>query len=651
MSSASMPLGRRARFGIVATIFVLTALLYWPGLGGDYIQDDYPNLVDNAALRVDAGSANAWLEAAWSSPSSDLRRPLASLTFAANYAVAGLAPRPMKLVNLAIHLLNGVLLFALLRRLVRLASRDAPDDERGFVLAALVTAIWLLHPINLTGVLYVVQRMESLAQVFVLAGLILYVDARVALRDGSRGAMLRLWIGVPLCTALGLLAKESAVLLPAYALLIEWIVLAGSRTPRETKTIGAFFTLFLVLPTIAALAWLVPRFMNAAAYEARPFTLAERLLTEPRVMLDYIGSILLPLPSAFSLYQDDYRLSTGLLQPPSTLLAIALLIAMTVAGVLMRRRRPLIALGLLGFLVAHSMTATFIPLEIKYEHRNYFASALLLLALADLVLPPHLREAAFARARVFALVALAALAAFSLALRAREWSNPLTLALTEVARHPESPRATYELGRTYTLLSGYRADSPLLARAIEALQRAADVPNARILPEVALLNIAGRTNRPIDAHWWESIHAKLAARTPGVENIAALAELTECQRYGHCPTDDDAMLKIYLAAIDNPRPHPAAFYSYAIFAFNRLHDDELALRLARAAADTPPRDPQYRLNLVNFLIDRGHYDEARHELATLRGHTHLGRLAAGIADAEKKLERSASEPATHAESG
>ena len=639
--SATQPLAPRARTGILIAIFVLTAILYWPGLSGDYIQDDYPNLVDNAALRVDAASASAWLEAAWSSPSSDLRRPLASLSFAANYAAAGLAPWPMKLVNLAIHLLNGVLLFVLLRKLARLASTD---DERGFVLAAAVTGIWLLHPINLTGVLYVVQRMESLAHVFVLTGLILYVDARVGLRDGTRGAALKLWIGVPVCTVLGLLAKESAALLPAYALLIELILFA--RTPRETKAIGAFFTAFLFLPAIAALAWLVPRFFNSAAYEARPFTLAERLFTEPRVLLDYIGAILLPLPRAFSLYQDDYPLSTGLLQPPSTLFAIVALIAMAVGGVMLRRLRPLVALGLLGFLVAHTMTATFIPLEIKYEHRNYFASALLLLALADIALPTQLREAAFARARVFALIALGALAAFSLALRAREWSNPLTLALTEVARHPASPRATYELGRTYTLMSGYRTDSPNFARAVESLQRAAAVPNARILPEVALLSIAGRTNQPVDPKVWESLRTKLAAHTPTVENISALVDLTECQRAGHCPTDDESMVRIYLAAIDNPHPQPAAYYSYAIFAFNRLHDEALALKLARAAADAPPHDPQYRLNLVNFLIDRGHYDDARRELAKLGSYARLGRLASGVVAAEKKLERAGREPAS-----
>src|SRR4051812_38742089 len=75
---------------------LLTFAIYWPGLNGDFELDDYPNIVENAALHMPDNSATSWIEAIWASPSSDLRRPLASLTFAANYATTGLAPGPMK---------------------------------------------------------------------------------------------------------------------------------------------------------------------------------------------------------------------------------------------------------------------------------------------------------------------------------------------------------------------------------------------------------------------------------------------------------------------------------------------------------------------------------------------------------------------------
>ena len=185
-----------------------TVLLYFPGLRGSYAFDDFPNIVDNTALHVDTLDASAWTAAIWASPASDLQRPLASLSFALNFYFTGLDPLPMKVTNLAIHLLNGCLLFVLLLRIIRMlpSSRleHAANGRRGDWLALLVAGIWLLHPINLTAVLFVVQRMESLAQTFVLLGLLLYLEARARQLRNQRGSTWRLWFGCPhvRCSAL-----------------------------------------------------------------------------------------------------------------------------------------------------------------------------------------------------------------------------------------------------------------------------------------------------------------------------------------------------------------------------------------------------------------------------------------------------------------
>ena len=105
---------------------LLGLLVYLPGLGGVYAFDDFPNIVDNTALHVTTLDPVAWRQALWSSPSSDLQRPLASLSFALNYYVSGIDPLPMKITNLAIHLLNGWLLFVLLRRLTAAAPWPTP---------------------------------------------------------------------------------------------------------------------------------------------------------------------------------------------------------------------------------------------------------------------------------------------------------------------------------------------------------------------------------------------------------------------------------------------------------------------------------------------------------------------------------------------
>ncbi len=109
---------------LLAVAVVATAAVYWSGLTGGWVFDDYPNIVDNAAIHIKPGHSTlvAWVDAALSSPASFLHRPLASITFALNWMAGGGDPWPFKLTNVIIHLINGVLLFFMLRALLRLLA-------------------------------------------------------------------------------------------------------------------------------------------------------------------------------------------------------------------------------------------------------------------------------------------------------------------------------------------------------------------------------------------------------------------------------------------------------------------------------------------------------------------------------------------------
>ncbi|MEO7149213.1 MAG: hypothetical protein ABIY40_04670, partial [Rhodanobacteraceae bacterium] len=379
---------------LLAAALLLTAFVYWHGLSGGYVFDDFPNIVDNAAIQVTRSTLAAWANAAWASPASELQRPLASLSFAVNWFFSGNDPRPMKATNLAIHLLNGVLLYFMLRELLRaLVLRRSDDrlqansyrksnDDNGIDEAAarrlilVVTAGWLLLPINLMAVLYVVQRMESLCQVFVLAGLWMYLAGRrrMLLATGHRGFALAS-VGLIGGTVLGVLVKESAVLLPVYAFLIEVALLrfASARTSRDRR-LGVLYVCILLAPATLGLAWLLPHVLSPSAWDDRDFTFGQRLLTEPRVLVDYLHWTVLPDPGTLSLYHDQLPISRGFLTPWTTLPAIVLLVILLGVAWWLRNRRPLVALGIAWFFAAQLLTATIVPLELVYEHRNYFAS-------------------------------------------------------------------------------------------------------------------------------------------------------------------------------------------------------------------------------------------------------------------------------------
>ena len=645
---------------VLAMAFAITAIVYWPGLQGGFLFDDYPNIVDNQGVQPHDASLSSLVRAALASPASDFKRPLASLSFAANYLVTGINPYWMKLTNLVLHLLNGLLVFLLTRLLLRsISTKDQPD--RSDIVATLVAAGWMLLPINLTAVLYVVQRMESIANLFVLLGLLGYVTGRHRMlglsitasstlspshrgelgrgrfSSNTRGFTLCL-ISITVPAAIGILAKETAVMLPLYALLIEWTLFrfhkpqesavllqeGSAKTWRRDFRVIGLFLLVLATPMVIGLAWLLPGILRPETWAARDFTLSTRLLSEVRIVVDYITWTLLPTPDALSFYHDDFRISTGLLTPWTTLVSIAMLAALVALALWLRSRRPLAALGITLFLGCQLLTGTVLPLELIYEHRNYFASFGLLLAIVPLLAVPRGRP--FALPHHALLVGLmlcwTALTAFT----AYAWGNPLRLAEDLAIRAPQSPRAQYELGRTYIIYSHYDPVSAFTKLAYAPLERSAALPNSSILPEQALIFMNARMHLPLKDTWWDSMTAKLKTHKPGVQDESSLGALTQCVRENHCDLPTDRMTQAFVAALSHPAPSARLLATYADYVWNVLGDRALGERMAEEAVQTKSDEPAYRITLVRMLVALGRDAEARKQLQQLEQLNIGGRL-------------------------
>ena len=633
---------------MLALAVVATAAVYWSGLSGDWLFDDYPNIVDNRGVQPTHADLSSLVNAALSSPASKFKRPLASLSFAFNYLAGGLNPFGWKLTNLVIHLLNGLLVFVLARLLVatastvqsrgssRNSSAIAVETSPVGVTAALIAACWMLLPINLTGVLYVVQREESMANLFVLAGLIGYVAARCRMAVPAMSASTsegRQWrefwrcaLSITLPTAIGVLAKETAVMLPLYALLIEWALFRFStaNSTAADRRIIALFVLVLVLPMIVGLAWLLPGVLNPAAWATRDFTLGTRLLSEARIVVGYIAGTLLPTPQALSFYHDNFRISTGLLAPWTTLVSIITLIALVALTAWLRPRQPLAALGIALFLGCQLLTGTILPLELIYEHRNYFASFGLMLALVPLLVARAGQPMLLSR-RVL-LGCLLLLWASETAMTAASWGNPLLLAETLAARAPDSPRAQYELGRTCIIYSHYDPASPFTKLAYAPLERAAALPNASILPEQALIFMNSRMHLPIKDAWWDSLIGKLKAHKPGVQDESSLAALTKCVQDNLCDLPVNRMMEAFMAALSHPNPDARLLANYGDYGWNVLGDRDLGLRMTEEAVKAAPAEPAYRITLVRMFAALGRKDDALNAIKQLEPLNYGGRL-------------------------
>lgn len=456
---------------VLSLLLTVSTLVFLPGISGPFIFDDYANVLNNDFIKLRTLDWQSVYHAAYSLKSGPLQRPVALVSFALNHYFAGgfADSTSFKLTNLAIHAINGLLLFWFVRLLLaRTAQLHLTDPDHSTWLAAIVALLWLIHPIQLTSVLYVVQRMAELSALFTMLGLILYLHGRLRLVAGRPGGMALIAAGLIGCGSLGMLSKENAVLLPIFMLAVELTLFANEwpwrlwpALPRRTRVI---LTVCGSAVAAMAAAWVID--YSLPAYRHRSFDMLERVLTEGRVLWYYLGLTFVPRISAFGLYHDDIALSTSLLSPWTTLPSLLGLVALLALALVIRRSQPLISLGILWFFVAHSLESTVIALEIAHEHRNYLALVGPLLIVAQLIalglrhLPARMLSIA---------VAVAALTFGSITLlRADQWSDQNKLYRYEVRHHPDSARSQGSLGWLLAK-QGYNE------QAMEALRRAAEL--------------------------------------------------------------------------------------------------------------------------------------------------------------------------------
>jgi hypothetical protein len=422
-------------------VLALTALVYWSGLSGPLIFDDIKNLMPVTDwLQGKVG----WASVVFGNGSGPFGRPLSMATFLLNTIVLGQSFWSLKFGNLLIHLVTGALVYAFFSALVRAGASTRAMGRSTSWLPLLGASIWLLHPLLLSTVLYVVQRMAMLSTFFMLAAMLAYVHGRIALVDERRRrAYWLLGLAVPVSTVLAILSKENGVLVPLLCGVIELFAFqpgAGQRRPRASQL---FIAVSIVLPLVVGIVLIATQaHIVVAGYENRPFTLSERLLTEPRVLWSYVASLALPEGPRLGLFHDDYIVSRGWSDPAMTSLAIVGWIAALSVAWRMRRAVPGFALGVGIFLAGHALESSAFPLLIYFEHRNYLPAvgaiwaflSLAAFAIEALGSRMHNARQIFGAAAVLLVAVLAA----ATAVRAHAWSDNRSLLEQSLRYHPDS---------------------------------------------------------------------------------------------------------------------------------------------------------------------------------------------------------------------
>jgi len=437
----------------VLVLYALGLLVYADTFTTPFVFDDIPNIRDNTSIALRTLSLDGLYRAAFESVSP--RRAVAFVSFALNYWVHGFDVRGYHLVNLLVHISNAVMVYCLVLLLLTRDSRAASAASRAHVrLAALVAAaLFVVHPIQIQAVTYIVQRMTSLSTFFILLSLLCFVTARLGL---SRYPV-ALWLGCLVSGLLAIATKEIAAILPFAILLVEWCFFQQSRWRWLAENARYVVIAFISFAVVALLYLGVePLTTISDRYLTREFSLVERLLTELRVVFFYLGLILYPTPERFNLLHE-FSISRSFLEPVTTLISALGLLAMIAVAMKCVGRRPVVVFCVLWCLLTSLIESSVVGLELVYEHRVYLPMFGLCVGVGAVVRWFAARTPGVWVGAVGVLLYLSA----STYTRNTDWADATTLWGDVVLKSPGSARSHNNFGRA--LLETGERERALLA--------------------------------------------------------------------------------------------------------------------------------------------------------------------------------------------
>ncbi len=445
---------RMERHSVVALfsllgIVLVTVCLYYPAKDGPLVLDDQSSIVGNSAIKVFSGSKTSFVDAAYSmnkllhSDSVVPKRPISYISFALNFYFAEDILAAFKLTNIALHIAAGLVVYLLTLKLVQLAHLRV-EKSHATGLALLVTFMWLTHPLFVSTVLYVTQRMAILSALFTFLAVYSFIVYRQAFLAKNSG-LLRPAVFLGTCTLVAYFSKENGALIPFFCLVVEGVFFRFQFHPATTPLKKVVYVGMLVIPSVCILGYLANAYHYHLSHPpiSRLYSIDERLLTELRVLWQYVSTLLLIDPDGIRFWHDDIQHSSTLFQPVSTFSSLLAWVAVVgVAAVcVVKNRQPLVSFGLLWFLVGHLIESTTLDLELAFEHRNYGPGyGVIFLAVYGLF---SLLKRVFGRSgrALWACLLVCSVVPVLTYDYAQAWKDKKSLAQENYARAPESPRA------------------------------------------------------------------------------------------------------------------------------------------------------------------------------------------------------------------
>ena len=467
-------------FSVIA-LSVLILSIYSNSFDCSWHFDDEPNITNNRNLHLEKLTWENLKRALYSDRNNPtvLYRPVACLTFALNHYFGGLNVFGYHLVNLIIHIISSIFLFFFIYHTLNLPSLRAKYAPQSYFIALLATTLWAINPFQTQAVTYIVQRMASMAGMFYIMSMYFYLKARTT---DTKPKKILLFIACFISFLMAVGSKGNAAMLPLILFLYE-ILLFHPITKESFRRHGRLFLIVAGAIVVLGFTYIYIKggniFSFLDGYRNRPFTLGQRLLTEPRILIFYITLLLYPVPNRLSI-AHSIHVSTSLFDPIWTLFSIILIGGILGYAVYSARKRPLFSFCILFFFLNHVIESTIIPLELIFEHRNYIPSMLFFLPIAigfaSLFQLYERKKAMKSIISAFIVLLLIGLGHATF-MRNFDWKSEESLWIDAAVKDPDHIRPHHNLGRYYhdrgytqKAISGYEKalTSPLWNRKNES---------------------------------------------------------------------------------------------------------------------------------------------------------------------------------------
>lgn len=401
--------------GLAAVLAVFVA--YSPALDGPFLLDD--SYLPYTQPQFAGLPALAWMKGV---------RPLLMMTYWFNFQLSGASTGSYHFVNLFLHILNGLLIFLIVRKVLTWSGAAGRTRE---LLAGFAAGLFLLHPLQTESVSYVAGRSETLSVFFFLAAFTVFVYRRDTSASFSVAAAVLVLLGA------ACLSKEHAVVLPALLLLTDYYWNPGFSLTGIRRNWRLYAPIVVVTAAGLAFVWKILSTATTAGFGMPDLTWYQYFFTECRAVWHYLWLFIFPFGQNID---HDFAVSRNLLDH-AAILGLAALFALIAAAWMFRRRFPLESYGLFTFLLLLAPTSSFVPIrDTLVERRMYLPFIGLLFVTAGL-----LRRWKTSQTTLAVSLSAVLLAAAGLTFQRNQlWSNAVSIWQDSVSKSPNKFRPRFQ---------------------------------------------------------------------------------------------------------------------------------------------------------------------------------------------------------------